>query len=125
VITGDVLTSFVFEGTVSTEEGVPLSDVEICFLATGLDQWRANKAEAICLGASDSDGRVAAEFEYFWGRKHRPNRPQTTREGRKSFTVLLRRAGFLEERLEFDLSTLVRTVDGTVVPLDAVLKNAP
>lgn len=104
VRTEDFVTDFAFAGVVTAEDGRPLKDVNVCFVDTGIDQWRQGSGSAIVVAVTDHNGVFSERFRYQWGVEYRLPGPRPSIPG--TFELVFGRAGFEAVREEYRLADI-------------------
>lgn len=99
----DAVTILHIEGRVLDQaSNFPLEDVIIYFIDTGYDDILSKKQMRVKVTHSNSRGKVAARFNYWWGRK-----TSAFDAGPKAtFEIVLSREDYVEKRLQFKQSEL-------------------
>ena len=99
----DAVTILHIEGRVLDQtSNFPLEDVIVYFIDTGFDDILSKKQKPVKIARSDSRGKIAARFNYLWGRKVSAfdTGPKAT------FDIVLSRESYVEKRLQFKQSEL-------------------
>jgi hypothetical protein len=99
----DAVTILHIEGRVLDQaSNFPLEDVIVYFIDTGYDDILSKKQLAVEVTRSNPRGKVAARFNYWWGRK-----TSAFDAGPKAtFEIVLSREDYEEKRLKFKQSGL-------------------
>ena len=99
----DAVTILHIEGRVLDQvSNIPLEDVIVYFIDTGYDDILSKKQMPVKVTRSNARGKIAARFNYWWGRKTSPfdSGPQAT------FDIVLSTEAYVEKRLKFKQSEL-------------------
>ena len=106
----DAVTILVIEGRVLDQtSNFPLEDVRVYFIDTGYDDTFSKQQKLFEIARSNSRGKIAARFNYWWARKQSAfsNQPPAT------FDIVLSRESYADRRLHFSESEL--KTDGVAV----------
>ncbi len=109
----DSVTIFTIQGrALDQASNFPLQDVKVYFIDTGYDGTLSKNPTPIEITQSDSRGRIAARFNYWWMRKSSlfDNRAKAT------FDIVLSRERYASKRLHFKQSEL--QTDGLSILVD-------
>jgi hypothetical protein len=99
----DAVTILYIEGRVLDQTShFPLEDVIVYFIDTGYDDILSKKQKPLKIARSNSRGKIAARFNYWWGRKVSAfdTGPKAT------FDIVLSREAYAQKRLRFKQSDL-------------------
>jgi hypothetical protein len=99
----DAVTILHIEGRVLDQaSNFPLEDVIVYFIDTGFDDILSKKQKPVKITSSNSRGKIAARFNYFWGR-----RVSAFDTGPKAtFDIVLSKESYVEKRLPLKQSEL-------------------
>ena len=99
----DAVTILHIEGRVLDQaSNFPLEDVIVYFIDTGYDDILSKKQKPLEIARSNSRGKIAARFNYWWGRKVSSFDPGP----KATFDIVLSRESYVEKRLQFKQSEL-------------------
>ncbi len=110
-----------FEASGAVEDSdtkIAIADARVIFIDVSLDSQLSVRGAALSrtVGRSDATGKIASQFEYFWGEdKEAPGSP----EG--EFRLRIEASRYKAEVLRFQLSTLPRSGAVFTVDIDTVL----
>ena len=99
----DAVTILYIEGRVLDQaSNFPLEDVIVYFIDTGYDDILSKNQKPLEIARSNSRGKIAARFNYWWGRKVSAFDPGP----KATFDIVLSRESYVEKRLQFKQSEL-------------------
>ncbi len=104
-MTSDYLDEYRIRGRLAEANGNGVSDVDVLFTDTGLDQWAA--PNQFVIARTMADGGFDVTFRYSWGREKSHESPGT-------FEVAFRKGSRVLAAREYRRSQLVRE-DGTLI----------
>ena len=109
----DTVTILHIEGRVLDQaSNFPLEDVIVYFIDTGYDDILSKKQKPVEITRSNSRGKFAARFNYWWGRKVSAFDPAP----KATFDIVLSTESYVEKCLQFKQSEL--KTDGVTFLVD-------